>query len=73
MVEFKIQIEDSLVQTLGYEETEKYLYESVQKVIIRLAAKDILDDLKSIDLTNDEEWQLARNTAWQQEKHKYFA
>ena len=35
--------------------------------------KNGLKDLNSIDLENDTEWQISRNLAWQQEKHKYFA
>jgi hypothetical protein len=73
MVEFKIQIEESFVQTLGYKRIETYLQESVQKVVLRLVAQDILNDLDSIDLENDHEWQLSRTLAWQQEKHNYFA
>ena len=73
MVEFKIQLEESFVQTLGQKEIETQLQDLVQKAVLRLAAQDILKDLQGIDLENDKEWQLARNLAWQQEKHKYFA
>ncbi len=71
MVEFKIQLEESIVQTFGYKEVEQYLQDSVKKMLLRAAAQDILEDLKSIDLENDKEWQTARHLAWQQEKHKY--
>jgi hypothetical protein len=73
MVEFKIQLEESFVQTMGYEQIENYLQEFMKKIIIKLSVQDILKDLESIDLENDKEWQLARNLAWQQEKDKYFA
>lgn len=73
MVEFKIQLEESFVQTLGHKEIESQLQDLVQKAVLRLAAQDILQDLQGIDLENDKEWQLARNLAWQQEKHKYFS
>jgi len=73
MVEFKIQLEESFVQTMGHEQIESYLQEFMKKIIIKLSAQDILKDLESIDLENDKEWQLARNLAWQQEKDKYFA
>ncbi len=72
MVEFKIQLEESFVKTFGQEEIEKYLKEFTKTLILKSAAKDILEDLKSIDLQNDKEWQTARNLAWQQEKHKYI-
>ncbi len=73
MVEFKIQLEESFVQTMGYKQIETYLQEFMQKVVLKFAAQDILKDLESIDLENDKEWQVSRNLAWQQEKHKYFA
>jgi hypothetical protein len=73
MVEFKIQLEESFVQTLGHKEIENYLQEVTQKIALKLAARDILIDMQTIDLENDKEWQVSRNLAWQQEKHKYFA
>jgi hypothetical protein len=72
MVEFKIQLEDSFVQTMGYKQIETYLQEFMQKVVLKLAAQDIMKDLEDIDLQNDEEWKVSRNLAWQQEMHKYF-
>ncbi len=71
MVEFKIQLEESFVQTLGNKQIESYLQEFMQKIVLRLSAQDILKDLETIDLENDQEWQISRNLAWQQEKHKY--
>lgn len=73
MVEFKIQLEESFVRTLGYKEIENHLQEFIQKIVVGIAAQDILKDLSSIDLENDKEWQMSRSLAWQQEKHKYFA
>jgi hypothetical protein len=73
MVEFKIQLEESFVQTMGHKQTETYLQEFIQKAVRKLAAQDILKDLETIDLENNKEWQVSRSLAWQQEKHKYFA
>ena len=73
MVEFKIQVEESIVQTMGHKQIENYLQEFMQKAMLKLAAQDILKDLPDIDLENDKEWQVSRNLAWQQEKHKYLA
>ena len=72
MVEFKIQLEESFVQTMGHKQIETYLQEFMQKVVLKFAAQEILKDLESIDLENDKEWQVSRNLAWQQEKYKYF-
>jgi hypothetical protein len=72
MVEFKIQLEDSFVQTLGHKQIETYLQDFMQKIALRLSAQEVLKDLESIDLENDKEWQMSRNLAWQQENHKYL-
>lgn len=73
MVEFKIELEERLVQLFGYEEIEKSLQGFSQRVLLTLAAHDILEELPSIDLENDEEWKIAKELAWVQEKHKYAA
>ncbi len=73
MVAFKIEIEESLVQQVGYEEVERYLQEFAQQLILKIAAQEARKDLETIDLENDTEWQLARNLAWEEEKHKYLA
>jgi hypothetical protein len=57
---------------MGYKQIETYLQEFMQKVVLKLAAQDILKDLEDIDLQNDEEWKVSRNLAWQQEKFKYL-
>ena len=73
MVEFKVQVEESFVQSVGYNKIDKQLQRFMLKIILKIAAQDILDDLKSFDLENDVEWKLSRNLAWEQEKHKYVA
>ncbi len=72
MVEFKIQLEESFVQTFGYKEVEQYLQDLVKKMLLSTASQEVLEDLKTIDFQNDKEWQAARNLAWQQERHKYI-
>lgn len=72
MVEFKIQLEDSIVQSFGYKQVENYLQDFVKKMLLKAAAQDVLDDLNTIDVQNDKEWQTARHLAWQQEKHNYL-
>ena len=71
MVEFKIELEESLVQSIGREVLENNLQDLVRKAVLHLSAQEILEDLKTIDLQNDPEWQVARHLAWEQEKHKY--
>jgi len=73
MVEFKIQLDESVVQTFGHKQVENYLQEFVKNMLLKAAAQDVLEDLETIDLQNDKEWQTARHLAWQQERDKYLA
>ena len=50
MIEFKIQLEESFVQTLGYKEIEDQLQVLARKAVLKLAAQNILEDLQQIDL-----------------------
>lgn len=72
MVEFKIQVDESIVQTFGYKQVEVYLQDFAKKMLLKASAHDILEEINTIDLQNDKEWQTARHLAWQQEKHKYL-
>ncbi len=72
MVEFKIELDENVVQTVGYAQVENYLQDFVKTILLKAASKDVLEDLKNIDLQNDAEWQAARHLAWQQEKDKYL-
>lgn len=68
MVEFKIELEEHLVQIFGYEEIEKSLQDFSQRILLKMAAQDILDELPEIDLENDEEWRASKELAWEQGK-----
>lgn len=70
MVAFKVQLAESVVNTFGYQQVESYLEDFVQKMLLKAAAQEVLDELSTIDPQNDEEWQAARHLAWQEEKHK---
>jgi len=72
MIEFKLQLDEAFVQTLGYNQIENYLKEHLQRLQLKASAKDILTDLEKSELTNDEQWQLSRNIAWEQEKSKFL-
>lgn|GEM_PF-495430 len=73
MVAFKVEIEESIVQQVGYNEVERYLQEFAQQLVLKIAAQEALKDLETIDLENNSEWKAARRLAWDEEKHKYFA
>lgn len=67
-----IDIEESLLEAIGKSEVEKSLQEWIQRLQLRGAVKDLLQDPDEFDVTNDPKWQAAREIAWQQEKHKYL-
>lgn len=71
MTEFKVQLEDKLVQTIGYSTIEKFLSEYMNQIILKISANDVLKDLKSIDLENDNKWKIAREEAWKEQGYKY--
>ncbi len=63
MVEFKVQVEEDIVNEYGKDTLEKYLQEYLTKAILKLTAKEILDDLKTTDL-NERILSKAREKAW---------
>jgi hypothetical protein len=71
MTEFKVQLEDKLVQTIGYKTIEKYLNDYINQIILKMSAQDALSDLKSINLDNDSKWKIAREQAWKDQGYKY--
>ena len=71
MVEFKLQVDEDIVQEYGKDILEKYLQEYLSKAILRLTAKEILDDLKTIDI-EENSWQQARERAWKNYGQHYF-
>lgn len=71
MVEFKVQIEEDIVNEYGKDTLEKYLQEYLTKAILKLTAKEILDDLKTIDL-KENRLLMAREKAWNNYGKHFF-
>jgi len=71
MTEFKIKLEDKVVQTIGYSTIEKFLNDYINQIVLKISAQDALNDLKSIDLENDGKWKIAREQAWKEQGYKY--
>ena len=71
MVEFKVQVEEDLVKEYGKDTLEKYLQEYLTKAILKLTAKEILDDLKFIDL-KESSLLKGREKAWDNYGRHYF-
>ena len=71
MTEFKVQLEDKLVQTIEYKAIEKYLNDYINQIVLKISAQDALSDLKTINLDNDSKWKIARDQAWKEQGYKY--
>jgi len=71
MVEFKVQVEEDIVKEYGKDILEQYLREYLSKAILKLVAKEILDDLKTIDVKENSFIQ-ARERAWNNYGKNYF-
>jgi hypothetical protein len=68
MKSITIQVSNEVAETVGLGELEKQINDLIAKVALKLAAKEMLRDLKAIDLAKDPEWAKAREAAWEQEK-----
>ena len=63
MTELKVQIDDYIIRSFGKEIVEQFVQEYITKAILKLAAKEILDDLPNIDI-DEQKWKQARKRAW---------
>lgn len=71
MTEFKVQLDDKLVQTLGYSTIEKYLKAYLNQILLKISSQEALNDLSDIHLENDDRWNIAREKAWKEQGYKY--
>jgi hypothetical protein len=71
MTEITIQLEEALVNSIGRQALEHQIKDYLQQLLVKMAAKDILSDAASTDVTNDPKWQLARERAWAKEGAKF--
>ncbi len=68
MTAITIQVSNEIAETFGVRELEKQINDLITQVTLKLAAKEMLRDLKTIDLSKDPKWERARNAAWEKEK-----
>lgn len=68
MTAITIEVSKEIIETFGVEEIEKQINDLIAQVTLKLAAKEMLRDLKAIDLSKDPAWEKARNAAWEKEK-----
>ena len=73
-MEFTLTIEPEVVDTLGADKVNAFLQDAVARLNVKAAAQEALAYLPLFDeLSNDPDWQMARQQAWDQEKHRYTA
>ncbi len=66
-----VDIDEQLVAYLGREAVDQEFKKAIERLERRQLARQMADDLKDIDLTNDPDWQRAREEAWKQYGHRY--
>ncbi|AXE19099.1 hypothetical protein DR864_15740 [Runella rosea] len=71
MTQVTLKIDDAFIESLGKEQIEKLLQEWLMQYKKRLELQEAADELSSIDLVNDPQWQTARLLAWETYKHNY--
>lgn len=67
-----IEVEDSVIETLGYERVRDLLHDSAAHLEMKIAVQEILDELTIADPMDDPAWAIAREQAWEQEKQNYL-
>ncbi|RDB03570.1 hypothetical protein [Runella aurantiaca] len=71
MTQVTLKIDDAFIESLGKEQIEKLLQEWLMQYKKRLELQEAADELSSIDLVNDPQWQTARFLAWETYKHNF--
>ncbi len=66
-----IDIDEELLADLGREEVEREFKKAVERLELRKLARQMAKDMKEIDLTNDPNWQKAREAAWSEYGYRY--
>lgn len=67
-----IDIDEQLLADLGRDEVEREFKKTIERLELRKLARQMADDLKDIDLTNDPDWQKAREETWAMYGHRYI-
>ncbi len=71
-MQITVEVEDHVIESLGYERVKDLLSDSAAHLEMKVAALEILNELSENDPVQDPAWKTAREQAWEQEKHKYL-
>lgn len=73
-MEFTVTVESEVVDVLGADTVNLFLQDAATRLKLKAAAQEALADLDYFDqLINDPQWQVARQQAWEQDKHRYIS
>jgi len=70
MTAITVQVSNEVVEIFGVAEIERQVSDLLDKIALKIAANELLKDLKKNDLSKDKKWQEARKLAWEKEKEK---
>jgi len=68
MTAITVQVSSEVVEVFGVAEIERQVSDLLDKIALKIAAKELLNDMKKQDLSKDDNWQKARQLAWEKEK-----
>jgi hypothetical protein len=71
MTQITLKIDDSIVETLGRQQIETKIGEWLKELKRKIDLQEAVEELDSLQLSNDSNWQVARNLAWETYKHNY--
>lgn len=70
MTAITVQVSNEVVEIFGVAEIKRQVSDLLDKIALKIAANELLKDLKKNDLSKDKKWQEARKLAWEKEKEK---
>ncbi|RLD56160.1 MAG: hypothetical protein DRJ05_11765 [Bacteroidetes bacterium] len=71
MTELKIQIDDNIIKSFGKDVVEHFVQDYIANALLKLAAKELLEDLPHINL-NEPKWKRARDHAWKRSGYHFI-
>lgn len=71
MTQITLKLEDSLVESIGSEQIENLIKEWLFQYKRKQSLTEAADEISTISLTNDPQWQAARHLAGDSYKHNF--
>ncbi len=71
MTQITLKIDDSIVEMLGRQQIETKIGEWLKELKRKIDLQEAAEELDSLQLSNDTNWQVARTLAWETYKHNF--